>query len=76
MNKKILINIINKDKFEENFLSDMRKMVHTWSKLSDDLIFMPISEKTEIKIREILINIGDEMTQICDLMIKENNKAS
>lgn len=78
MNKDILLKLIDEDdelkKFEKIFISDLTKMTHNWKELNDDLLFMPISEKTEIKIREILANIGEEMTQICDLMIKENNK--
>lgn len=56
------------------FLWDMWKMAETWNEIGCDLLPIPISEKTEIKIRKILDNIGDEMIQICDLMIKENNK--
>lgn len=77
MKKEILKNIIingDLEKFDEVFLSDFTKMVHSWKELNDDSLFMPISEKTEIKIREILDNIGEEMIQLCDLMIKENIK--
>lgn len=78
MNKDILLKLIqNDDELESHqkvFLWDMWKMVETWKQIGCDLLPIPISEKTEIKIREILVNIGDEMTQICDLMIKENNK--
>lgn len=52
----------------------MWKMTNAWKEVTDDLILMPISEKTEIKIRKILNSIGDEMIEICDLMINENNK--
>ena len=78
MNKDILIKLIQNDyeleKFQKDFLSDMWKMANAWKEVSSDLILMPIFEKTEIKIRTILNNIGDEMIKICELMIKENNK--
>ena len=78
MNKDILLKLIqNDDELESHqkvFLWDMWKMVETWKQIGCDLLPIPISEKTEIKIRKILCNIGDEMTQICELMIKENNK--
>lgn len=78
MNKNLLIKIIQNDdeleKFQKDFLSDMCKMTEVWKQLTDDLLPMPISEKTEIKIREILYNIGEEMIEICELMINENNK--
>lgn len=78
MNKDILIKIIQNDdgldNYQKDFLSDMWKMTNAWKEVTDDLIFMPISEKTEIKIREILYNIGEEMIEICELMINENNK--
>lgn len=44
------------------------------SKINDAILIISISEKTKIKIRKILCNIGKEMEQICDLMIEENNK--
>ena len=72
MNKDILIKLIQNDyeldNYQKDFLTDMWKMVNAWKGV------MPISEKTEIKIRKILYNIGDEMAQICELMIKENDK--
>ena len=78
MNKDILLKLIEEDdEFESHqkvFIWDMWKMAETWNQIGCDLLPMPISEKTEIKIREILVNIGDEMTQICELMIKEINK--
>ena len=78
MNIDILLKLIDEDddlkKFEKVFISDLTKMAHTWKEVNNDILFMPISEKTEIKIRKILDNIGDEMIEICDLMIKENNK--
>lgn len=78
MNKDILIKFIQNDdeleKFQKDFLSDMWKMTNAWKELSGDLILMPISEKTEIKIHKILNNIGKEMIKICELMINENNK--
>lgn len=52
----------------------MCKMTEVWKQLTDDLILMPISEKTEIKIRKILNNVGEEMIEICELMINENEK--
>lgn len=52
----------------------MWKMVNAWMEVTDDLIPMPISEKTEIKIRKILNNVGKEMIEICELMINENEK--
>lgn len=78
MNKDILIKIIQDDdeleKFQKDFLSDMCKMTEVWKQLNGDLLVMPISEKTEIKIRKILHNVGEEMIEICELMINENNK--
>ena len=78
MNIDILLKLIDEDddlkKFEKVFISHLTKMTHSWKEVNDDILFMPISEKTEIKIRKILCNIGDEMIQICDLLIKENNK--
>ena len=77
MKKEILVNIINDnnlDKFQKFFLSDMSKLVNIWKEINDDLMFMLISKKTEKKIYKILNNIGKEMIQIFDLMIKENNK--
>ena len=78
MNKDILIKLIQNDceldNYQKDFLTDMWKMVNAWNEVTNDLIPMPISEKTEIKIRKILCNIGEEMLQICELMIKENNK--
>lgn len=78
MNKDILIKLIQNDCeldiYQKDFLTDVWKMINAWKEVTDDLIPMPISEKTEIKIRKILYNIGEEMAQICDLMIKENNK--
>ena len=78
MNKDILIKLIQNDyeldNYQKDFLTDMWKMTNAWKEVTNDLIFMPISEKTEVKIREILNNIGDEMIQICELMIKENDK--
>ena len=78
MNIDILLKLIDEDddlkKFEKVFISDLVKMIHTWKEVNNDILFMPISEKTEVKIRKILNNIGDEMIEICDLMIKENNK--
>lgn len=78
MNKDILIKLIQNDydldNYQKDFLSDMWKMVNAWKEVTYDLLPMPISEKTEIKIRKILNTIGEEMVQICELMIKENNK--
>ena len=77
MNKDILIKFIEIDdleKFQKDFLSDTWKMAEAWKQLIDDLLPMCISEKTDIKILKILYNIGEEITQICDLMIRENNK--
>lgn len=78
MIKNILIKLIENDdeleKFQKEFLLDMCKMTEAWKQLGDDLLPMPISEKTEIKIREILYNIGEEMIEICEIMINENNK--
>lgn len=77
MNKDIILKLIEDtdlEKFQDVFLSDLTKMTHSWKEVNDDLLFMFISEKTEIKIRKILKNIGEEMVQICELMIKENNK--
>lgn len=78
MNKDILIKIIQNDdgleNYQKDFLSDMWKMTNAWKDVTNDLIFMPISEKTEIKIRKILNNIGKEMIKICELMINENEK--
>lgn len=62
------------DELEKDFLTKLSSMTYNWKELNDILLFMFISEKTEIKIRKILKNIGDEMIQICDLMIEENNK--
>lgn len=78
MNKEILKNIIyngDLEKFEDVFLSDLTKMTYAWKEVNNDLLLMFISEKTEIEIRKILCNIGEEITQICDLMIRENNKS-
>lgn len=77
MNEDILIKLIQNDELESHqkvFLWDMWKMIETWKQIGCDLLLIPISEKTEIKIRKILNNIGEEMIQICDLMIKENDK--
>ena len=78
MIRNSLIKLIQNDdgleKYQKDYLTDMCKMTEAWKKLSDDLLPMPISEKTEIKIREILFNIGEEMIKICELMIKENDK--
>lgn len=78
MNKDILIKLIQNDNeleyYQKDFLSDMWKMVNVWKEVTDDIIVMPISEKTEIKIRKILNKIGKEMIEICDLMINKNNK--
>lgn len=78
MNKDILIKIIQSDdtldNYQKDFLSDIWKMASAWKQLGHDLIPMSISEKTEIKIREILFNMGEEMIEICELMIKENDK--
>ena len=78
MNKDILIKLIQNDyeldNYQKDFLTDLWKMTKAWKEVANDLIPMPISEKTEIKIRKILYNIGEEMAQICELMIKENNK--
>ncbi len=77
MNKDIILKLFQNDEVESHqkvFLWDMWKMAETWNQICCDLLPMPISEKTEIKIRKILLNIGEEMTQICDLMIEENNK--
>lgn len=78
MNKDILIKIIQNDdgleNYQKDFLSDMWKMASTWKQLGYDLIPMSKSEKTDIKIREIMSNIGEEMIEICELMINENNK--
>lgn len=61
------------DELEKDFLTKISSMVYNWKELSDILLFMSISEKTEIKIRKILNNIGDEMIEICEIMINENN---
>lgn len=78
MNKDILIKIIQNDydlnTYQKDFLSDMWKMTNAWKDVINDLIPMPISEKTEIKIRKILNNVGEEMIEICELMINENEK--
>lgn len=78
MNKDIILKLIQNDyeldNYQKDFLSDMWKMVNAWKEVTNDVLFMPISEKTEVKIRKILNNIGEEMVQICELMIKENNK--
>ena len=77
MNKDILKLIEEDDDlemFQKVFISDLTKMTYSWKEVNADILIMPISEKTEIKIRKILNNIGDEMIQICNLMIKENNK--
>lgn len=78
MNKDILLKLIQNDydldSYQKDFLSDMWKMVNAWKEVTYDLLPMPISEKTEVKIRKILNTIGEEMVQICELMIKENNK--
>ena len=78
MNKDILIKLIQNDyeldNYQKDFLTDLWKMTKVWKEVTNDLIPMPISENTEIKVRKILCNIGEEMIKICDLMIKENNK--
>ena len=78
MNNDIILKLIqNDDELESHrkvFLWDMWKMAETWKQIGCDLLPIPISEKTEVKIRKILHNIGDEMVEICDIMIKENNK--
>ena len=78
MYKDILLKLIQNDNELEShhkvFICNMLKMVETWKQIGCDLLPMPISEKTEVKIRKILNNIGDEMIEICELMIKENNE--
>lgn len=78
MNKDIILKLIQNDyeldNYQKVFLWDMWKMFETWKQIGCDLLPIPITEKTEIEIRKILVNIGEEMTQICKLMIKENNK--
>lgn len=78
MNKDILIKLIQNDyeldNYQKDFLSDMCKMTNAWKELGHDLIPMSISEKTETKIREILFNMGEEMIEICELMINEDYK--
>lgn len=71
---KLIQNDYELDNYQKDFLTDMWKMTNAWKEVTDDLIFMPISEKTEIKIRKILNSIGEEMIEICELMIKENDK--
>ena len=75
---KYLINAIIEDKgwneLEKDFLTKMWLITYDWNELNSILSFMSISEKTEIKIREILFNIGEEIKQICELMIKEELK--
>ena len=78
MNKDILLKLIEEDDELEShqkvFLWDMWKMAETWNQIGCDLLPMPISKKTEIKIRRILFNMGEEIKQICELMIKEELK--
>lgn len=78
MNKDIILKLIqNGDELEncqKEFLSDMWKMINAWKEVTYDLLLIPISEKTEVKIRKILNSIGEEMIEICELMIKENDK--
>ena len=77
MNEDIIIKLIQNDELESHqkvFLWDMWKMIETWKQIGCDLLPIHISEKTEIKIRKILNNIGEEMLKICEIMIKENNK--
>lgn len=77
MKEDLIIKMIKNDELESHqkvLLWDMWKMVETWKQIGCDLLPIPISEKTKVKISKILVNIGDEMTQICDLLIKENNK--
>lgn len=78
MNKDILLKLIEEEddleKFQKVFLSDIWKMAHAWKEVNDTISIIPISEKPKIKIRKILCNIGEEMEQICDLMIEEHNK--
>ena len=62
------------NELQKDFLTKMYSMAYNWKELNSILLFIPISEKTEIKIRKILNNIGDEMIEICDLMIKENDE--
>lgn len=62
------------NELQKDFLTKMYSMAYNWKELNSILLFMPISEKTEVKIRKILNNMGEEMIQICNLMIKENNK--
>lgn len=62
------------NQLQKDFLTKMYTMAYNWKELNSILLFMPISEKTEIKIRKILCNIGEEMIKICELMIEENNK--
>ena len=73
-----LIKAIIEDKglneLEKDFLTKLSSMTYNWKELNDILLFMSISEKTEIKVRKILCNIGEEMIKICELMIEENNK--
>ena len=62
------------NEIEKDFLTKMSSMAYNWKELNDILLFMSISENTEINVFKILCNIGEEMIQICDIMIKENNK--
>lgn len=62
------------DELEKDFLTKLSSMTYNWKELNDILLFMSISENTEINVRKILCNIGEEMIKICDLMIKEKQK--
>lgn len=62
------------NELQKDFLTKMYSIAYNWKELNSILLFMPISEKTEIKIRKILNSIGEEMIKICDLMIKEKQK--
>lgn len=62
------------NELEKDFLTKLSSMTYNWKELISILLFMSISEKTEIKIRKILNNIGEEMIEICELMIEEDNK--
>lgn len=77
MIKDIIKEIIDdKDlnELQKDFLTKMYSMAYNWKELNSILLFMSISENTEIKVHKILCNIGDEMIKICELMIKENDK--
>lgn len=80
MIRELLIKLIEEDDdleiFQKEILIGLWKMADSWKEVNSLIMNMPLSEKNEIKIRKILNNIGDEMIEVCEILINESNKAS